>query len=284
MYSRESFQKGLRDLGYVEGQNIVIEYRSSDERQDQLPGLAAELVRLKVDVIVTIGTPAARAAKNATKTIPIVFARIADPVALGLVSSLGRPGGNTTGVSVATTQLAAKRLELLKQAVPRLARVGVLWNPAFLPAALELREIEDAARALKVQVHAVAMQGPEELQRALSTMRTDRVGALMLVPNPLLYEQPKRVTDLLTSSRLPAMFWRAEWVEAGGLMSYGPSFADMYRRAATYVDKILKGAKPGDLPVELPTKFELVINLKTAKALGLTIPQSLLSRADEIIQ
>jgi putative ABC transport system substrate-binding protein len=187
MSSREPFQKGLRNLGYVEGQNLVIEYRSSEGRQDRLPGLAAELVRLNVEVMVTMGTPAARAAVNATKTIPIVFARIADPVALGLVSGLGHPGGNSTGVSVVTTQLAAKRLEILKEAVPRLARVGVLWNPSFLPTAPELREIEDAARSLKVQVQAVAMQGPEELERALSTMKTGRVGALTLVPNPPLY-------------------------------------------------------------------------------------------------
>jgi putative ABC transport system substrate-binding protein len=284
MHFREPFQKALRNLGYVEGQNIVIEDRSSEGRQDRLSGLAADLVRLKVEVIVTIGGPASLAAMNATKTIPIVFARVADPVASGLVSSLGRPGGNTTGVTVVTTQLAAKRLELLKEAFPRLVRVGILWDPTFLPAAPDLREIENAARSLKVQVQPVSMQGPEALERALSTMRTARVGALLLVPNPLLYKEPQRVTDLLVGTRLPVMFWRAEWVEAGGLMSYGPNYADMYRRAAIYVDKIIKGAKPGDLPVEQPTKFEFVINLKTAKTLGLTIPPLLLARADEVIQ
>jgi putative tryptophan/tyrosine transport system substrate-binding protein len=284
MSSGEPFEKGLRGLGYIAGKNIVIEYRSSEGRQDRLPGLAADLVRLKVDVIVTVGTPAARAAVNASKTIPIVFARIADPVALGLVSGLGRPGGNSTGVSVVTTQLAAKRLEILKAALPRLARVGVLWNPNYPPTAPELKEIQEAARSLKVHVQAVALQDLKDLERVISTMKADHLDALTLVPNPLLYEQPARVTDLLASSGLPTMFWRAEWVEAGGLMSYGPSYADMYRRAATYVDKILKGAKPADLPVEQPTTFELVLNLKTAKALGLTVPPSFLQRADQVIE
>jgi len=284
MYFREPFRKALHDLGYVEGRDIIIEYRSTAVGTDQLPRLASELTQLKVDVIVTIGTPAARAAKQASSSLPIVFARIADPVATGLVSSLAHPGGNVTGVSVVTTQLAAKRLELLKKAVPQLARVGILWSPTFLSTTPELNEIRDAARSLNVQVQEVAVENTKDLEKAVATLKMSRLGGLTLVPNPALYEDSQRVVELLAGSGLPTMFWRREWVEIGGLMSYGTNYRDQYQRAATYVDRILKGARPADLPVEQPTTFELVINLRTAKALKQTIPLSLRLRADRVIE
>jgi putative ABC transport system substrate-binding protein len=282
--SFEPIAQGLRELGYLEGRNIVFENRYADGKTEALPGLAAELVRLKVDVIVAVGTPATRAAKNATETIPIVFTRIADPVTLGLVASLARPSGNLTGVSVLTLDLAAKWLELLTEAMPGVMRVGVFWDPTFPPAALQLREIERAARLLNIELQPVEVRAAEEFEAAGRAVVGQRTQALIVVPALLFTEQRHRLAELAVQHRLPTMWYRREQVEAGGLMSYGTNFSAMYRRAATYVDKILKGAKPADLPVEQPMKLELVINLKTAKALGLTIPPTLLFQADEVLQ
>ncbi len=282
----EAFRQGLRDLGYVEGRNVVIEYRNSEGKNERLPALAAELVALKVDVILAAATPHALAAKQATRTIPIVFAATGDAVADGLVASLARPGGNITGLSFFTPELVGKRLELLKQTVPGVSRVAVLWNPGGLGESTEkdvLKRAEVAARAIGVQLHFVEARGPADFDRVFSDMTRARAGALTVLTSAMLFEERKRLVDLVAKNRLPAVYpWR-EFVDAGGLMAYGPDLADLFRRAATYVDKILKGAKPGDLPVEQPTKFELVINLKTAKALGLTIPPSLLQRADQVI-
>jgi putative ABC transport system substrate-binding protein len=283
----EAFRQGLRDLGYVEGRNLVIEYRDAEGKPERLPALAAELVALKVDVILAGGTSQALAAKQATKTLPIVFAQAGDPVASGLVTSLARPGGNVTGLSNLTSDLVGKHLELLKQAVPGVGRVAVLWRAGELGERTErdmLKGAEVAGRALGVRLQFVEVRGPADLDRAFSDMITARAGALTVLGSALFATERRRLVDLVAKNRLPAVYpWR-EFVDAGGLMGYGANFADLYRRAATYVDKILKGAKPADLPVEQPTKFELVINLKTAKALGLTIPQSLLGRADEVIQ
>jgi putative tryptophan/tyrosine transport system substrate-binding protein len=280
----EAFSKGLRDLGWVEGQNLTFERRYAEGKYEALPGLAAELVRLRVDVIVPFGTLATRAAKNATETIPIVFARVGDPVGSGLVHSLARPGGNLTGVSVLSVELGAKRLELLREALPGVTRVGVLWDPSFSPDAAELRQIEGAARSFGVRLQPVAVQGPEEFEGALLAMKRQRAGDVYVMGGLVFAEHRNRLAALAAKIRLPIMVWRRELVEAGGLLSYGPNFRDTYRRAAGYVDKVLKGAKPADLPVEQPTQLELVINLKTAKALGLTIPPSVLARADEVIQ
>jgi len=283
----EAFRQGLRDLGYVEGRNLVIEYRDAEGKFERLPALAAELVALKVDVIVAGPTPAALAAKQATRTIPIVFASGGDPVTDGLVTSLARPGGNVTGLSGLSPELVGKRLEHLKQAVPGVTRVAALWHPGAVGERTEkdmLKGAEAAARALGVRLQFVEARGPEDFDRAFSDMTRARAGALTVLTSPMLFSERRRLVDLAAKHRLPAVYpWR-EGVDAGGLMSYGTNAADMYRRVATYVDKILKGAKPADLPVEQPTKFELVMNLKTAKALGLTIPQSLLGRADELIQ
>ncbi len=280
----EAFQQGLRDLGYAEGQNIVIVYRFAQGNLNRLPDLAAELVRLKVDVIVAPSTPAAQAAKSAAGPIPVVFTQVADPVASGLVRSLAQPGGNVTGLSVIGTELSGKRLELLKEVVPRASRVAVLWDPGNPTGSLLLRETEAAAHTMGVQVQRVEARGPDDFQSALSTITRIRAGGLVVLPSLLFNAHRYRLADLLIRERVPAVFLRREFVEAGGLMSYSPSFADQYRRAATYVHKILRGAKPADLPVEQPTRFELVINLRTAKALGLTIPQSVLIRADHVIQ
>jgi putative tryptophan/tyrosine transport system substrate-binding protein len=282
--SFELITKTLRELGYVEGRNIVFERRYADDKNEALPGIAAELIRKGVDVIVTVGTPATRAAKNATNTIPIVFSRIADPVALGLVTQLARPERNLTGVTVITQDLAAKRLELLAGFIPGLKHAGVLLDPTFPSAPLELKEIESAARALNIELHQVGVRRVEELEAAVDAVARRGGQALFVVPGLLFTEQRQRIAEIAIKSRLPTMLSRREHVEAGGLMSYGMNYSEMYRRAATYVDKILKGAKPSDLPVEQPTKLELVINLKTAKALGLTIPQSILLRADEVIE
>jgi ABC-type uncharacterized transport system substrate-binding protein len=283
---REAFFQGLRDLGYVEGRNVVIEYRSAEGKSERLPALAAELVALKVDVIVAPSTPEALAAKQATRTLPIVFAVAADPVASGLVSGLARPGGNVTGLSILAPELIGKRLEQLKQAVPGVSRVAVLWQPGALGKRTEedmLKGAETTAGALGVRLQSVAVRSPADFDRAFSDMTRARAGALIVLPSPIFSER-RRLVDLAARNRLPAVYTWREYVDAGGLMSYGPDLADMLRRAATYVDKILKGAKPGDLPIEQPTKFELVINLKTAKALGLTIPPSLLQRADQVIE
>jgi putative ABC transport system substrate-binding protein len=284
----EVFRQGLHDLGYVEGRNVVIEYRDAGGKVERLPALAAELVALKVDVIVTGGgTPAALAAKQATKTTPIVFTGTADPVGSGLVTSLARPGGNVTGFSNIAPELVGKRLELLTQAVPGVSRVAVLWQPGAVGERTEkdlLKGAEGAARALGVRLQVVEARGPADIDRAFSDMTRARAGALTSLGGPMFFNERRRLVDLAAKNRLPAVFPFREFADAGGLMSYGPNLADLLRRAAIYVDKILKGAKPADLPVEQPTKFELVINLKTAKALGLTIPPSLLGRADEVIE
>jgi putative ABC transport system substrate-binding protein len=281
----EAFRQGLRDLGWVEGQNIVIEYRSAEGRFDRLPDLAAELVRLKVDVIVAAPTPAALAAKNATGTVPIVGVSLTEPVGLGLIGSLARPGGNVTGVSYSVgTDIFGKDLELLKEVVPKVRRVAVLSNPDGPAQPLTISNIKGAARSLGLQLLLLEARAPGDFDGAFAAMARERVGALFVVTDPMFIPHRTRLTDLAAKNRLPSIFTQRADVEAGGLMSYGPNFADMYRRAATYVDKILRGAKPADLPVEQPTKFELVINLKTANALGLTIPRSVLARADEVIQ
>jgi putative ABC transport system substrate-binding protein len=283
----EAFRQGLRDLGYVEGRNLVIEYREAEGKADRLPALAAELVALKVDVIVAPITSAARAAKQATETIPIVFAVSADPVTDGFVTSLARPGGNVTGLSILAPELVGKRLELLTQAVPGVSRVAVLRLPGALGERTDkymLKEAEAAARALGVRLQLVEARGPADIDRAFSDMTGARAGALTVLPSNMFLRERRRLVDLAAKNRLPAVYSGRAVVDAGGLMSYGPNIADNYRRAATYVDKILRGAKPGDLPVEQPAKFELIINLKTAKDLGLIIPQSVLARADEVIQ
>ena len=283
-YFIESFRQGLRELGYVEGQNIAIEYRFAEGRPERLLALAAELVLLKVDVIVTGGPPAPEAAKQATGTIPIVFAVAADPVAAGLVASLARPGGNVTGLASISGEVVGKELELLKDAAPKVSRVAVLQNPSNDSHPHTLREVEGAARILGLQLHIVRARTPNEIEAAFTAMRSQRAGGVLVLRDPLFLTQRTKIAALAAKSRLPAVYGFREEAEAGGLMAYGASVPLMYRRAATYVDKILKGAKPADLPVEQPTKFELVINLKTAKALGLTIPPSLLQRADEVIQ
>jgi ABC-type uncharacterized transport system substrate-binding protein len=285
---REAFLQGLRDLGYVEGGNVVIEYRDAEGKPERLPALAAELVGLKVDVIfVGGGTLAALAAMQATRTVPIVFAGVADPVGSGLVTSLARPGGNVTGLSMLAPELVGKCLELLTQAVPGVSRVAVLWRPGALGERTDkdmLKEAEVAARALGVRLQFVEARGPADFDRAFSDMTRARAGALTVLTSNMFFIERRRLVDLAAKHRLPAVYQWREGVDAGGLMAYGPNVTDLFRRAATYVDRSLKGAKPGDLPVEQPTKFELVINLKTAKALGLTIPQSVLLRADQVIE
>ena len=281
----DAFRQGLRELGWVEGQNIVIDYRYAEGRVDRLPDLAAELVRLKVDLIVSWGTQGVTAAKNATETIPIVMIAVRDPVGTGLIASLVRPGGNVTGVSgYAGLEIVAKQLVLLKETVPKIRRVAVLSNPANAYHQLAIREVNVAARSLGVQLQLLEARGPNEFDGAFAAMAKERVGALLVLSDAVLNSHRTRLAELAARSRLPAAYGVRESVEAGGLMSYGPSFLDLFRRAATYVDKILKGARPGDLPVEQPTKFELVINLKIAKALGLTIPPSILQRADQVIE
>ena len=284
---RDAFQQGLREHGYIVGQTLTIEWRFADGRLERLPELAAELVRLKVHLIFTETTPAARAAKQATATIPIVFNPIADPVHAGLVASLARPSANVTGLTQMAPELDGKRLELFKEAVPAMTRVGVLFQPGVPSEAtvrIMLEETATAARASRVEVHHVEAHRPNDLDGRFTALSRERVGGLIVLPSPMFLSERRRVVELAAKNRLPGMFFSREFVEAGGLMSYGPNFLELWRRAAVYVDKILKGAKPADLPIEQPTKFELVINLKTAKALGLTIPQSVLLRADRIIQ
>jgi len=285
---REAFLHGLRDLGYVEGRNVVIEYRDAEAKRERLPALAAELVALRVDVILADGgTLGPRVAMQATRTIPIVFASAADPVGSGLVTSLARPGGNVTGLSVLSPELVGKRLELLKQAVPGVDRVAVLQGGGALGERVAedvLKAADVAARALGVQPQFIEARGPDEFARAFSDMTSARANALTVLPSNMFLREHGSLVDLAAKNRLPAVYTSREFVDAGGLMSYGANLADLFRRAATYVDKILKGAKPGDLPVEQATKFELVINLKTAKTLGLTIPPSVLAHADEVIQ
>jgi putative ABC transport system substrate-binding protein len=280
-----AFRRGLLELGYVEGQNIIIEYRSAEGKDYQLVDLAAELVRLKVDVIVTGGsTPATVAAKHVTKTIPIVFGMAADPVATALVASLARPGGNVTGLSLLTPELGSKRLELLKEAGLPLSRVAVLFNPANPASEPQWKEMSAAGVALGIPLQPIEVRDPTELAGRFMAMTTERVTALIVLQDPLFISQHRQLVELAARTRLPLISAWREVTEAGGFMSYGADPSDLLRRAARYVDKILKGTKPADLPVEQPTQFELVINLKTAEALGLTIPPSLLFQATELLR
>jgi putative ABC transport system substrate-binding protein len=274
----------LRELGYVEGQNVAYELRWADGSRDRLAAFATELVRLKVDAIVAVGPPAIQAAKEATSVVPIVMVTSGDPAGLGFVGSLARPGGNVTGVSFLGEELTGKLLELLKQAVPRTSRVAVLWNPANGAHPGYLRDAEAAARFLGVTLQPVEIRGSQEFERALGRAHREHADALLLLLDPLFTASLRLIVDFATKSRLPTIYGLRQLIDAGGLMAYGPSLAQMNRRAAGFVDRILKGARPGDLPVEQATTFELIINLKTAKALGLTIPQSVLLRADEVIQ
>jgi ABC-type uncharacterized transport system substrate-binding protein len=281
----DAFRQGLRELGYVEGRNILIEWRSGDGKEDRVPALAADLVRLKVDVIVTGGPGATRLAKEATRTIPIVMSQDNDPVGSGFVASLARPGGNITGLSTVSPEINGKRLELLKEIVPKLSRVTVFGSSTNPGNAQALKEVEAAARGLKVQIEYVDVLSPGDFEPAFRTAKKQRADALLVMTsNPVGGTRRKEIAELAANNRLPAIYNRVEQVEAGGLMTYGVSLFDLDRRTATYVDKILKGAKPADLPVEQPTKFELVINLKTAKQIGLTIPPNVLARADRVIK
>ncbi len=283
----EAFRQGLRELGYVEGKNIIIDYQYAEGKFERLPDLAAELVRLKVDVILALGVPPTRAAKQVTTTIPIVMAGGSDPVRTGLIASFARPGGNITGLSDLNVDLITKRLELLKEVGPKTStsHVAVLLNPANPTNPIQLKEIQAVAPALGVTLLIVEIKGAEDFDRAFATMRQKRVGALLVFSDPMFGFHQKRIADLAVKSRLPAMYGNRYYVEAGGLMSYGTANPDdQYRRAAIYVDKILKGANPGELPVERPTKLELVINLNTAKQIGHTIPPNVLVRADKVIR
>ena len=279
-----AFRQALEELGYVGGKNVTYIGRWSETKFERLPGLAVELVGLDVDLLVTTGAPAADAAKAATSTIPIVVVVPGDADAIGLVASLARPGGNITGISDPATELSAKRLGLLKEAVPSATRVAVMWNANDRAMTLRYNEVERAARVLHVNVEPLGVRGPDDIDAALSNMTRERPDALFLVADSLTIVNRKRIIDFAATHHIPAMYELSLYVRDGGLMSYGPNMDDLYRRAALYVDRILKGAKPGELPVELPNKLEFVIDLKTAKALGLTIPQSLRMRADEVIQ
>jgi putative tryptophan/tyrosine transport system substrate-binding protein len=279
----EAFQQGLRELGYVEGKNIVIDWRFAEGKLDRLNEFAAEFVRLKVNVIVTAAPSSTRSAKEATSTIPIVMAFDNDPVGNGFVASLARPGGNITGLSTLTPEISEKQLELLKETIPKLSRVAVLGT-STLPHAQVLKEMELAAGALKVQLQNLDVLAPKDIEIAFREARKGRAGAVLVLASPILDSHRTQIADLAAKNQLPAIYWAAEWVEAGGLMTYGASLTDLYRRAATYVDKILKGTKPADLPVEQPKKFELIINLKAAKQIGLTIPPNVLARADRVIR
>jgi ABC-type uncharacterized transport system substrate-binding protein len=278
------FREGLRELGYVEGQNILIEYRWAEGHYERFPALIAELIALKVDVIVTAGTPASLAVKKAAPSLPLVMAAVGDPIGVGLVASLARPGGNATGLSAIAPELEGKRLELLREVAPRLSHIAVLWNPDNPLHAGSLKEIRAAAQVLGIKVQLLGIRVSEEFPAAFAAILKERPGALLVLADRIFLHNRTRIVDFEVKHRLPGVYAYRELVEAGGLMSFGPSYPGMHRRAAYYVDRILKGAKPADLPVEQPTKFELVINLKTAKALGLTIPQSLLLRADEVIE
>jgi len=280
----EVFRKTLNDLGYVEGRSITIEFRWAQDRMDRLSPLAAELVALKVDVIVVGSTPAIKAVAERTKTIPIIMTVIADPVAAGLVQSLRHPGGNVTGITLIAHELSGKRIELLKEAVQRLSRLAVLWNPANPTHAVALRESQSAARTLGLQTVPVAVQAAAEIDQAFATMARERVSALFVLDDTILFTERKRIAYLALRNRLPVASGISAYADAGALLTYGARLRDLYYRAAFFVDKIIKGAKAADLPVEQPTKFELVINLKTAKELDLTIPPSVLGRADRVIE
>jgi putative tryptophan/tyrosine transport system substrate-binding protein len=280
----QAFREGLHDLGWVEGKNISIEYRYADGRADRVPDLVADLVRLKVDIIVATIAADALAAKKSTRTIPIIVASAADPVGSGLVENLARPGGNITGLSQIAPEMAGKRLELLKEIVPKLVRVAVLWRPDGMASSLAWKESQLPARALGLHLHSIEVRSPNEFDKAFEDATRARAGALAVMPDSLFAGNLRRIADLAARSRLPTIFHLREFADSGGLLAYGADRSDMFRRAATYVDKILKGAKPADLPVEQPRKFEFIVNLKAAKQFGLTIPPNVLARADRIIK
>ena len=280
----EAFRQGLRELGYVEGKNVVIEHRWADGKLDRLPALAAELVRLKVDIIVSAGPTVTRVAKEATVTIPIVMGFDDDPVGSEFVASLARPGGNITGLSALSPELSGKQLELLKEIIPRLSRVAVVGSSTHPGTAQSLKELELATAALKVQLQILDILDPKEIEATFRAASKGRADAVIVLTSVVTNSNRKQIVDVAAKNRLPAIYYTAEWVEAGGLMTYGASFTDLFRRAATYVDKILKGTKPADLPVEQPMKFEFIINLKAAKQIGLTIPPNVLARADRVIR
>ena len=280
----EDLRQGLRELGYVEGRNIQIEVRWGEGKLERMSALAAELVKMNVDVIVAVSSPSVVAAKNATKTIPIVMPFSSDPVGDGLVSSLARPGGNITGLSLMAPELAAKRLQLLKEVFPKVRPVAALWNPDYAGMAARLRQTQGAAPSVGMEVISVEIRDSRELERALEALDRQRPSAIFLLADPLTMSQRLRIVEFAAEERIPAIYEVSQFVDAGGLMSYGPNTDELMRRSATYVDRILKGAKPAELPIEQPAKFELVINLKTAKALGITLPQSVLLQADRIIE
>ncbi len=282
--TRDSFLQGLRDLGYIEGQTILIEWRYAEDKPDRFPELAAELVRLKLDVIVAANATALGALRRATTTIPIVMAAAGDPVASGLVDSLARPGGNITGLSQMNPDLAGKRLELLNEIVPKLSRVAVFWNPQDQMSTISWNELQPPARSLGVQLQSVEIRSSGDFDKAFEDATRARAGALAIMPAPVFVTNLNRIADVAAKRRLPSIFHVKEFVDFGGLVAYGTDRSELFRRAATYVDKILKGAKPADLPVEQPTKFKLILNLKTAKQIGVTIPQSVLFRADKVIR
>jgi len=280
----DALREGLHELGYVEGQNLLLEIRWAEGRPDLLPGLAAELLSTRPDVLVTSGSEAILTLKRATGVVPIIMATVMEPVALGIAVSLAKPGGNLTGLAILSLELTSKRLQLLKDAVPGLSRVAVLWNPANSGNALMLREVETASQTLGLRWHGVAVPRPDELASAFKAIVAARANCILVIEDSMFVSHRSRIVESVARTRLPAMYAFRQFVDAGGLMSYGPNIPDSFRRAATFVDKILKGAKPEDLPIEQPTKFELVINLKTAKALGLTLPPSVLARADQVIE
>jgi putative ABC transport system substrate-binding protein len=280
----DAFRTKLHALGYSEGQNLLIEARYADGRYERLPQLAADLVRLKVDVIFAYGTPGSLAAKNATKTIPIVFAPVSDPVLAGLVATLTHPGGNLTGVTLNNPELSAKRVSLLKEAVPAASRMVVLANPDFAPSPSLVAETRRGAQALRMEMQVLEVRKPQELAKAFATMTAAKTHAAVVLPDPMFIAERRRIVELAAASRIPAMYHLRQFVEAGGLMSYGADYVEAFQQGALLVDKILKGAKPADLPVEQPWRFALVINRSTAKALGLAIPQSLLLRADQLVE
>ena len=280
----EGLRQGLRELGHVEGRTFTIEFRTAQGYPDRLPRLAEELAQFKADVIVVTNTLTTQAAKGATSTIPIVMVLVADPVASGLVKNLSHPGGSVTGLSIMTTELSAKRLQLLKDTIPRLTRVGILWNPGSPLLINVVENLKAAASSMSIELKFVNVRTPEEFSTAFSAVSRSRVQALYLLESPLFYVHRITLAKLASKVRLPTMYGTRAFADAGGLLSYGANYVDQWHRAAEYVDKILKGAKPGDLPIEQPTKFEFVVNLKTAKALGITIPESILVRADEVIR
>ena len=280
----EAFRQGLKEYGWVEGQNIIVEYRFAEGREDALPAIAAELARLRLDIIVAESTVGIQAAKTVTQTVPIIMATSADPVGTGFVASLNRPGGNITGLSLQTAELSGKRLQLLTEIVPGLARLAVLSNPLNPSIAPIVEQTKAAAQSLGVEVHVAEVQAPDKFESAFAAITSAHAGALIVLPDPMLYGQHPRVVTFTAASHLPALFPEKEVAEVGGLMAYGASIPGSFRRTAAYVDKILRGAKPADLPVEQPTIFELAVNLQTARAIGVTIPTSILLRADEVIE